>query len=128
MVVVDSDVWIHYLHSPDSPTGSALQTLLDANQVVMVGVVLAEILQGARTEREYSTLLPRLDAVPYEETTKQSWAAVGQIAAQLRGSGRTIPLTDIAIAALAIEAGHELFSLDGHFARVPALRLYTPQQ
>jgi predicted nucleic acid-binding protein len=89
MVVVDSDGWINYLRTPDSPTGSALQALLDANQVVMVGVVLAEILQGARTEREYSTLFPRLDAVPYQETSKQSWAAAGQIAAQLRWSGNT---------------------------------------
>ena len=127
MVVVDSDVWIHYLRSPHSPTGSALQALLDANTVVMVAIVLAEVLQRARTEREYAALLPRLDAVPYEETTKESWAAAGKIAAQLRGSGKTIPLTDIAIAALTIEGGHELFSLDSHFARVPNLTLYTPQ-
>ena len=127
MVVVDSDVWIHYLRSPDSPTGSTLQALLDANTVVMVGVVLAEVLQGARTEREYSALLPRLNAVPYEETTKESWAAAGQIAAQLRGAGNTIPLTDVSIAAMAMEGGHELFSLDSHFARVPGLTLYAPQ-
>ena len=126
MVVVDSDVWIHYLHSPGSPTGSALQALLDANQVVMVGVVLAEVLQGARTEREYATLLPRFDAVPYQETTKESWAAAGKIAAQLRWSGNIIPLTHITIAAMAIQGGHELFSMDGHFRRVPHLRLYSP--
>lgn len=127
MVVVDSDVWVHYLHSPDSLAGSALQALLDANQVVMVGVVLAEVLQGARTEREYSILLPRLDAVPYEETTKESWAAAGQIGAQLRVSGNTIPLSDATIAAVAMEGGYELFSLGAHFSRIPDLRLYTPQ-
>ena len=126
MVVVDSDVWIHYLRSPDSPTGSAFQALLDANQVLMVGVVLAEVLQGSRNEDEYRMVLPVLDAVPYMEATKGNWATAGQLSAYLRSRGVTTPLSDLTIATLALEGDHEVFSLNGHFARVPDLKLYSP--
>ena len=126
MVIVDSNVWIRYLRDPDGETGSALQTLLDTDQVLMTGVVLAEVLQGARTEREYGALLTRLTALPYGEMSKQTWASAGLIALQLRMQGRLTPLTDLAIAALALEGGHEVFSLDGHFDRIDQLMRYSP--
>ena len=126
MVVVDSDVWVHYLRSPDSPTGFALQALLDANQVLMVGVVLAEVLQGSRNEDEYRAILPLLDAVPYMEATKDTWAVAGHMSTLLRRRGNTTPLSDLTVAALALEGGHEVFSLNGHFERVPDLKLYSP--
>ena len=38
--------------------------------------------------------------------------------------GRLTPLTDLLIAALALEGEHQVFTLDDHFQRVPGLRLY----
>ena len=125
MVIADSNIWIHYLRNPKTQIGSALQALLDTDGALMVGVVLAEVLQGARTEREYTTLLPRLEAVPYEEVTKQTWSSAGRIGLQLRTEGRLIPLTDIVIAAQALEGDHQVFSLDAHFERIQDLKLYS---
>lgn len=44
MVVVDSSVWIHYLRTPDSPVGRELARLLEADEVAIRGVILAEVL------------------------------------------------------------------------------------
>ena len=126
MVVVDSSIWIHYLRTPKANIGSALQRLIDTNRALMVGVVFAEVLQGARSEREYATLLPLLEAIPYQEMTRRTWASAGRLALQLRTEGRLIPLTDMAVAATALEGEHEVFTLDEHFNRVPGLRLHTP--
>ena len=127
MVIADSNIWISYLRDPSSEAGLALQKLLDTNQILMTGVVLSEVLQGARTEREYAILLSRLVPLPYREMSSRTWAAVGRIGLQLRIQRRgLIPLTDLAIAALALEGGHEVFSLDGHFDRVDDLKRYPP--
>ncbi len=91
----------------------------------MTGVVLAEVLQGARTEREYEILLSHLTALPYEEMSGRTWASAGRIGLQLRTKDGLIPLTDLAIAALALEHDHEVCSLDGHFDRVAGLRRYA---
>jgi predicted nucleic acid-binding protein len=126
LVIADSNIWIHYLRDPNSEVGLTLQALLDKDQVLMTGVVLSEVLQGARTEREYEMLLPRLTALPYQEMNKRTWASAGRIGLRLRMKDGLIPLTDLAIAALAIEYDHQVCTLDGHFDRVVGLKRYPP--
>ena len=124
MVIADSNIWIHYLRDPNSEVGLALQALLDKDQVLMTGVVLSEVLQGARTEREYEILLSSLTALPYQEMNNHTWASAGRIGLRLRLEDGLIPLTDLAIAALAIEYDQEVCTLDAHFDRVPELKRY----
>ena len=124
MVIVDSNVWIHWLRTPNTDVGREFVRLLDSHQVSMAGVVLAEVLQGARGEPEFDRLRTLLAALPYVETTKRTWVRAGELAMQLRSEGRLIPLTDLVIASLAMEGGHQVFTLDEHFQRVPGLKLY----
>lgn len=124
MVIVDSTVWTHYLRTPETPIGHGLLRLLEADQVVMVGVVLAEVLQGARGEREFRQLRSWLEVLPYLEVTQETWAGAGELSMHLRAEGRLTPLTDLLIAALALEGDHHVYTLDEHFQRVPGLRLY----
>ena len=125
MVIADTNIWISYLRDPDSETGLALQALIDQNQILMAGVVFAEILQGARTQRDYDSLLTALTAFPYEEMNDTTWALAGRVGFHLNRSGSLIPLTDLAIAALALQGGHAVFSMDSHFDRVTALKRYS---
>ena len=124
MVIADSNIWIHYLRNPHSDVGSTLQALLDADHILMTGVVLSEVLQGARTEREFEILRSHLTALPYQEMSKDTWVSAGRIGLELRMGGELIPLTDLAIAALALEYDHEVYTLDGHFDRVAGLKRY----
>ena len=50
--------------------------------------------------------------------SRQTWVSAGRIGLQLRVTDGLIPLTDLAIAALALEYDHEVYTLDGHFDRV----------
>ncbi len=65
MVIVDSNVWIHWLRTPNTDVGREFVRLLDSHQVSMAGVVLAEVLQGARGEPEFDRLRTLLAALPY---------------------------------------------------------------
>ena len=124
MVIADSNIWIHYLRNPNSEVGSTLQELLDANQVLMTDVVLAEVLQGARTEREFDILLSHLTALPHQEMSRETWVSAGRIGLELRLTKGLVPLTDLAIAAVALEYDHEVCTLDGHFDRIADLKRY----
>ena len=124
MVIVDSNVWIRYLRDPKSAVGEELEKLLDAQQAAMVGVVLTEVLQGTRSEEDFEGLRTRLEAIPYLETGKETWVRTGRLARQLREQGKLTPITDLAVAALALEGDHSVYTLDEHFKRVPGLKLY----
>lgn len=124
MIIADTNVWIDYLNRPDSAPGGVLAGLLQRQAVCLVGPVLAELLQGARNEAEQARLEGLLDAVPYVETNRRAWMRAGSLSAQLRAQGQLIPMTDLVIAAVALEEGHEIFTVDEHFQRVPSLKLY----
>ena len=124
MVIADSSVWIHYLRTPDTPVGRKLASLLAEDKVALTGVVLAEVIQGARTTDDFAKLHSLLEVLPYLESNKRTWLKAGELAMQLRGEGRLIPLTDLVIAGVALEEDHEVFTLDEHFQRIPGLKLH----
>ena len=124
MVIVDSDVWITYLRRPNARAGRELASLLEKREATMVGVVMAEVLQGARSPQEFGELLRLLEQLPYLEAGKAAWVRAGELSRQLRGQGRPIPLTDLLIAALALEHGCAVYTLDEHFRRIPGVALH----
>jgi predicted nucleic acid-binding protein len=126
MVIADTSVWIPFFNRPDSPEKLALDRLIDADEVALVGVVLAELLQGCRTSTERTTLSASLVALFYFEVTQTTWLRTGDLSAQLLRKGVTLPLSDLLIPALAIEHDCRVYSLDTHFKKIPGLRLYMP--
>ncbi|MBI2935391.1 MAG: PIN domain-containing protein [Chloroflexi bacterium] len=124
MVIIDTLVWVQTLRAGASAEQREVDKLLAQGEVVMVGAILAEVLQGARSQREFEDLRGRLTALPYVAETKETWTMVGAFSYQLRQQGATLVLVDLLIAALALEGDHRLYTLDDHFQRVPGLRLY----
>lgn len=126
MVIADTSVWIPFFNRPDSPEKAALDLLIDADEVSLVGVVLAELLRGCRTLSERNTLSEALLALRYYEVTQSIWQRTGDLSAQLLRKGITLPLSDLIIAALAIEHDCRVYSLDAHFKKIPVVQLYVP--
>ena len=124
MVIVDSNIWIHSFRTPASPVVQEMSMLLRDGEVAMVGIVLIEVLQGARDQTEIELFLSRLDPLPFLEATKRTWIKAAELSVQLRKQGMITPLTDLVIAALALEGDHEVYTLDNHFQRIPGLKLY----
>lgn len=124
MIIVDTSVWIQAFRVDASPERSQVDSLLAGGEAAIVGIVLAEVLQGSRTDVEFSSLHSRLTALPYLQETAQTWVEASRLSFELRQDGITIPVPDLLIAALALEGDHELYTLDEHFQRIPGLKLY----
>ena len=126
MVIADTSVWVPFFNLSESDEKRAIDDLIDERLLVLVGIVLAELLQGCRTSRETETILSKLTGLRFLETDFSTWRRVGELSASLRRKGVTIPLTDIIIAALALEHDCQVYTLDPHFAQIPGLALYRP--
>ena len=125
-IVVDTSVWIEFFNQPHSPVTLHLQSLLRNRQVVLVGMVLAEILQGIKNPEEAQRVRKSLEPLPFLETTRENWQKAGELSAQLRRKGLTLPLSDLIIAATALQEEVAVFTLDPHFKKVPTLKLHIP--
>lgn len=120
-IIVDSSVWIEYLKNRPSVT-EKLDQLLLAGTIVTVGPVIAEILQGAKTEKDYRLLENNLGGLPLIETKVEDWIKAGKISYELKKSGITIPLTDCLIAAVAIHQNASVMTYDRHFESISDLK------
>jgi predicted nucleic acid-binding protein len=125
VVIADTSVWIEYFKGGREHTRAALRDLIRAEQAVLVGVVLAELIQGCRTSKEADTILSTLSGLRFLETNFSSWKRAGELSFALRRKGVTLPLSDLIIAALALEHQCQVYTLDPHFEQIPGLTLHT---
>lgn len=126
MVIADTSLWIEYFKGGDEPARAGLRTLIRSEQAVLVGVVLAELLQGCRSSEDVDTILSNLAGLRFLDTTFSTWKRAGELSASLRRKGVTLPFSDLIIGALAIEHGYRVYTLDTHFKHIPGLKLYAP--
>ena len=121
-IIADTCVWIEFFRNPESGLTLQLKEHIKERKVVMVGMVLAEILQGIRTKKEARIVKESLKKLPYLEVTWDTWEKAGVLSRDLRRRGITIPLSDMIIASLAIVGGYEVLTVDPHFQHVPGLK------
>lgn len=126
MIIADTSVWIPFFNRPGSAEKQALDLLIDADEVALVGVVLAELLQGCRSRKEREEVEEGLLALPYLEMTRETWIMAGEISSPLLRKGVTLPMSDLVVAAIALEHRCRVYSLDAHFEKIPGLPRYTP--
>ena len=126
-VILDTSVWIDYFRDGSSAEARDVSSLIASDRVVLVGIVYAELLRGARTPRDAETLAQSLEGLPYLEFDKHIWRYAGELLASLERTGQRIPVQDALIAAIAIQNDLAVFSHDRHFRRIADLTLYEPE-
>jgi len=126
LVIADTAIWIDYLRGRQSSQGDEVARLIDDGAVALAGVVFAELLRGVRTPERQHRLERELSGASFLNMSKAAWRRAGLLSSDLEARGQAIPMTDVFIAALALEGGHELYTRDKHFERIPGLRLYKP--
>ncbi len=126
MIIIDTSVWISFFNRPVSKEKEEVDRLIDSEEVVMVGVVLTELVQGTRSLKEKRLIKEALLALPYFETSQSTWLLAGEISSKLLQAGVTLGIPDLVIAALAQEHSSPIYSLDSDFQKIPRIQLYNP--
>ena len=123
-ILVDTSAWIDYFNKPDSKTGKTVEQILRKRKALLAGIVLTEILQGAKIKTEFEAILESMLVLPLLEASLTTWIEAGRISFALRKKGITIPTTDLIIASLALGNNCSILTLDPHFQKIPGVKIY----
>ncbi|MGH9743114.1 MAG: type II toxin-antitoxin system VapC family toxin [Candidatus Acidiferrum sp.] len=118
MILVDSSVWIDFFSSAPGRAGDRLRRMiLDAEPFALTGIVAAEVLQGlTRDVGRIEGYLAQWDLLePRGFATYREAAAIFR---QGRAKGVSLTTTDALIAAIALDHGAAVFTLDKNFSRI----------
>ena len=117
-VMVDSTVWIEFFRSRNAPLCDLVAGLLDEDRASASTVILAEVLCGARTQKEYGIILDTLQGVHLLEDSRHVFLEAAELGFRLRRKGQTVPLADLLIAVQCARRDLGLLTLDGHFSLI----------
>lgn len=122
-VLPDTCAWIDFFAGKATVVANLVAVSLQNSPVFTCGPILSELLQGARGEHDRKAVLDAHRSLEYAEATPAVWVRAGDLAAELRRSGTTVPLSDLLIAAIAIEQRLEIITADRHFGLIPGVRV-----
>lgn len=117
MIVVDSSVWINYFIGTENKQTNTLNNILGLKPVAIGDLILTEVLQGFRQDKDYNTARVLFEDVTIFEMlgTKMALKSADNFRA-LRKKGVTVRKTaDVIIASFCIEQKLPLLFSDKDF-------------
>ena len=117
MILVDTSVWIDYFKGLDTQETNLLDLSLGNNDVAIGDLILLEILQGFRSDKEYKIAKEHLSALhQFNMLTTELAINAAENYRALRKQGITIRKTaDVIIATFCIENSLPLLFTDRDF-------------
>jgi hypothetical protein len=128
MIVVDSSVWIDYFNGKSTPQTDRLDSLLGFEPIVIGDLILTEVLQGFREDKDFKEAQALLDNLLFLPMLGKDLAVrSAQNYRSLRKQGVTVRKTiDVMIATFCIENDLPLLHNDKDFEpMVEHLKLET---
>jgi tRNA(fMet)-specific endonuclease VapC len=114
-ILIDTSIWIAYFKNSSVKIAEKVDEILNDADIYVPKVVIAELIQGAKTEKEVSVIGEFIGAFNVIDQKDDSWEQAGRLSFQMKRKGVTIHLVDCYIAVIAFENKCRLFSLDAHF-------------
>lgn len=114
IILVDTSVWIEYLRKKEI-IFEEINNLVEKNKVAICKLIVAELIQGSKTDKEVRAIKDLASIVPVLEERQDNWLKAGELSFNLRRKGVTVGLADCYISIMVNSYNALLFSLDEHF-------------
>ncbi|MCE5252097.1 PIN domain-containing protein [bacterium] len=127
-VLVDTSIWIEFFRGKEN-IRLVVENLLDNRLICCTGLIMGELLQGAKTEKEICVLKDFLDCFEFLPEKTEQWLQAGRLSFDLRRKGITVGLSDCFLAVLAVHHNVSIFTRDDHFRLMEKetnIKLYCP--
>jgi predicted nucleic acid-binding protein len=117
VVIVDTTVWVDYLRGIRNPETEWLELEADRKRLGLTDLILCEVLQGVRGEREFSQVRSELERFELFKIGGEELAiAAARNYRRIREEGLTVRRTiDCLIATFCMANGHALLHRDRDF-------------
>lgn len=122
-ILIDTSAWIEYFRNKREIV-EIIDDMLLHDRAYITGLIIAELFQGVKTEKERAMLERYIDSIPMVSCDDKDWIMVGKLSFELRRDGKTIPLSDVLIGYLAIKNDMMIFSFDQHFKMIDGVKLF----
>jgi len=123
MILVDTPVWIEIFKDKTGQVVKAFQERIGPENYVLSRFNQLELLQGARSQKEWELLEDYLSTQYYLEASENTWPEAARIYFELRRRGITFNSpVDCCIAQIALEHGAILLHRDKDFERISRVR------
>ena len=131
MILVDSSVWIDYFNGNSTWQTDLLDSYLSDLPIIMGDLILTEVLQGFRSDKDFETARSFLKSLPFRQMGGYNVAIQSaQNYRKLRKAGITVRKTiDVIIATFCIIEGLTLLHDDRDFDPISAsfpLKISSP--
>src|SRR5512136_2382335 len=93
-ILIDTSVWIEYFRNKSSTLSNKVDEILSRKEVYVPKIVIAELIQGAKSEREVSIIRDFLEAFSIIDQTEDTWFKAGDLSFNLKKKGKMVNLTD----------------------------------
>lgn len=113
-ILIDTSIWIEYFRKKE-PYCKTLNEWIDEDKICCTGIILAELLQGAKHKKELDVLKDFLYIFDFIEESKFLWEKAGELSFDLSKKGYRIGLSDCYIAVSANKNNIGILTLDNHF-------------
>lgn len=117
-ILIDTSIWIEYFRDKSSPIAEVLDRILAEDEVCVPKIVMAELIRGAKSEKEVSIIEDFFDAFHIIDQKEESWIKAGKLSYKLKKKGENIHLFDCYIAIIAQENSCTVFTLNRHFKEI----------
>jgi hypothetical protein len=124
-LVADTSVWIDFFAGRPA---KALEDGLAQGAVTLPPIVVAELVSGARVEKQREAIANLIADLPVHATPVDHWIRVGDLRRQLAQKGIAVSTPDAHVAQCAIDRDAVLLTRDQVFNRIAkqtALRVAT---
>jgi predicted nucleic acid-binding protein len=117
LILVDTSVWIDFFAGSQTIQNAALSKAIDQGEdICTCGLVLTEVLQGIKSDKEYEKVKGLLLSLIYLPITKSMFINSAQMYRAIRRTGKTIRSpVDCMIASICIEHEVRLLHNDKDF-------------
>jgi predicted nucleic acid-binding protein len=116
-VLVDTSAWIEFFKKKE-PWYGVVSGLMDDKRVCCAGIILAELIQGVRSEKEMDVLRDFRHVFAFLDESVDHWQAAGELSHALLRKGKSVGLSDCYLAAAAKASRIQVLTLDKHFEMI----------
>lgn len=131
MILIDTSALIEFLNHTSSPFDKEITSLIENDDdVCLADIVVTEVLQGIKNEKEYSEIKDSILSFPiFSLKGIESYINAAELYRKCRKKGFTVRSTvDLLIAQIALENDLTLLHNDNDFlkiAKVSGLKIYN---
>jgi predicted nucleic acid-binding protein len=117
-VLIDTSIWINYFRNKTPGWSQRVEDIIAQNEIYVPKIVIAELLQGSKSEVEVEALKDFAEAFYVIDQKEDTWIKAGELSYRLKKKGKGVNLADCYIGVIAQQHNCRVLTLDEHFKEI----------